>query len=296
MKTSLFTVSFAGFWGQHRLTLEEAIDKTAELGFQGIEIMGKRPHLSPLDYSIEDCKRLRDHLDQRGLRLAALAGYTDFTGGMDAAEVPFPEMQVAYVESLAQRAQVLGGDLVRIFSSYERPGVAYTVQWQRTVNAIRECADRAAKFGVTIGIQNHHDIGADTKTLGELLLQIDRPNVIPMYDCWSIHLRGEVVEAGVRTMAPRMRFTTVADYVTLPRTHYRPELVHYEELSPPAVFAVPMGEGELDYKTFFNELEGAGFDGWVSYEMCSPVRDGGDLPTLEKYARTFLEYLSNRGR
>ena len=27
MKTSLFTVSFAGFWGQHRLTLDEAIDR-----------------------------------------------------------------------------------------------------------------------------------------------------------------------------------------------------------------------------------------------------------------------------
>ncbi|MCA9438999.1 MAG: sugar phosphate isomerase/epimerase, partial [Candidatus Omnitrophica bacterium] len=143
MKYSLFTVTFAGFWGQHRLTLEEAIDKTAELGFEGVEIMGKRPHLSPLDYSLEDCKRLRERLDEKGLKLAAIAGYTDFTGGMESAEVPFPEMQIAYVEALAQRAQILGGDLVRIFSSYERPGVAYTAQWQRTVNAIRECADRA---------------------------------------------------------------------------------------------------------------------------------------------------------
>ncbi len=294
MKTSLFTVSFAGFWGQHRLTLEEAIDKTAELGYEGIEMMGKRPHLSPLDYSLEDCKRLRGRLDERGLKLAAIAGYTDFTGGMESAEVPFPEMQVAYVEALAARAKILGGDLIRIFSSYERPGVSYNAQWQRTVSAIQECADRAAEHGVTVGVQNHHDIGADTKTLGELLLQIDRPNVIPMYDCWSIHLRGEDIAEGVQTMAPKMRFTTVADYVTLPRTHYRPELVHYEELNPPAVFAVPVGEGELDYQTFFDELEKAGFDGWVSYEMCSPVRDGGKLETLEKYAKKFLEYMGNR--
>ena len=57
MKTCLFTVSFAGFWGQHKLSLEEAIAKTAALGFQGIEIMGKRPHLSPLDYSLADLER-----------------------------------------------------------------------------------------------------------------------------------------------------------------------------------------------------------------------------------------------
>ncbi|MCA9417499.1 MAG: sugar phosphate isomerase/epimerase, partial [Candidatus Omnitrophica bacterium] len=67
-----------------------------------------------------------------------------------------------------------------------------------------------------------------------------------------------------------------------------------EELNPPAVFAVPMGEGELDYKTFFDELEKAGFDGWVSYEMCSTVRDGGELATLERYAKRFLEYMRNR--
>ena len=291
MKTSLFTVSFAGFWGQHRLTLEEAIDVTAELGFDGIEIMGKRPHLSPLDCSVEDCERLGETLAAKSLACAAVAGYTDFTGGMDSAEVPFPEMQIAYVAGLAARAAAMGGDLVRIFASYERPGVAFHAQWKRTVDAIRECADRAAEFGVTLGLQNHHDIGADTRTFAELLHQIDRDNVIPMYDCWNICLRGEDVAAGVKLMAPKMRFTTAADYVALPRAKYRAELVNYEAVEPPGVFAVPMGSGDLDYKTFFDGLAAAGFDGYVSYEMCSPIRDGGDLDTLKDYARRFLEYM-----
>ena len=64
MRTALFSVSFAGLWGQDRLTLEQSIDLTAELGFGGIEIMGKRPHLSPLDYSVDDCRRLRDRIDE----------------------------------------------------------------------------------------------------------------------------------------------------------------------------------------------------------------------------------------
>lgn len=60
MKTSMFTVSFGGAWGQHRLTLEDSIDKIAELGHQGVKPMEKRPHLSPLDYSIDDCSRLQE--------------------------------------------------------------------------------------------------------------------------------------------------------------------------------------------------------------------------------------------
>jgi hypothetical protein len=62
MKLSRFTVSFAGPWGQHALTLEAAIDKAAELGYRAVELMGKRPHLSPLDYSLSDCARRHEQL------------------------------------------------------------------------------------------------------------------------------------------------------------------------------------------------------------------------------------------
>lgn len=291
MRLSLFTVSFAGFWGQDRLSLEASIDKAAELGFEGVEIVGKRPHLAPLDWPLDACTGLRRRVEGHGLSVSAVAAYTNFTGGMEAAEVPFVEMQIAYVEELCRRAQALGCDLVRIFTSYERPEVPFLTQWTRTVQAIQECCDRAARYGATIGVQNHHDIGVATPTLDELLRQIDRPNVAPMYDCWSVFLRGENVAEGARQMAPRIRFTTVADYRRLPRARYRPDLVNYEPLEPPCVMAVPMGEGELDYPTFFNTLAKAGFDGWVSYEMCSPLRGGGAMANLEKYARAFVEYM-----
>ncbi len=291
MKISLFTVSFAGFWGQARSSLEECIQRVAGLGFDGVEIMGKRPHLSPLDCSVEDCSRLGERARQCGIEVSAVAAYTDFTGGMNAAEVPFLEMQIAYIEALAVRARALGTRLIRVFSSYERDDVPFAQQWQRTVTGIRECADRAREHGVTIGIQNHHDIGVATKTLLELIGQVGRENVIPMFDCWSAYLRGEDPAAGVCQVAPRMQFTTVADYITLPRSRYRPDLINYWEQSPPFVLAVPMGSGELPYASFFNALRECGFDGWVSYEMCSPVREGGEQAVLDRYARAFIDYM-----
>lgn len=290
-KTSLFTVSFAGFWGQQRLNLEESIDQAAELGFQGVEIMGKRPHLSVLDYSLDDCKRLREHIERRGLQTAAVAAYTNFTGGMDKPEIPFLEMQIDYVDQLAQRAAVLGCDLVRVFASYERNDVPMPRQWQCTVDALRECCDRAAQHGVSIGLQNHHDWGVATKSYLELLSQVGRPNLVPMYDCWSIHLMGEDVAAGAAQLAPRMRFTTVADYISLPRWRYSSDLNNYTPEPRPFVQAVPMGEGELEYRTFFNVLKKALFDGWVSYETCSPLRGGGSLENIQEYARKFLAYM-----
>src|SRR3954470_22433532 len=162
MRTALFTVSFAGFWGQDQLTLEQSIDVAAELGYDGVEIMGKRPHLSVLDYTEDDCRRLRERVDRRGLRVAGVAPYTDFAGGTGAIEVPFAEMQVAHVTDLAARAAVLGCDLVRVFTSYEHGSGSFLAAWRATVEALRSCCDRAAAHGVRIGVQNHHDVGVDT--------------------------------------------------------------------------------------------------------------------------------------
>jgi len=45
MKLSLFSVSYAGFWGQHQLTLPEFIEKSAQLGYDSVMLAGKRPHI-----------------------------------------------------------------------------------------------------------------------------------------------------------------------------------------------------------------------------------------------------------
>jgi sugar phosphate isomerase/epimerase len=205
--------------------------------------------------------------------------------------VPFGEMQSAYVGALADRAAAIGCSLVRVFTSYEADGIAFMTQWRRTVDLLRACCDRAAEAGVSIGLQNHHDIGVDTRAYLELLTEVDRPNLTPMYDCWSPYLRGEDPAGGAARLAGRMRCTTVADYVVLPRWQYRPELVNYQRQPVPAALAVPMGEGELPYAAFFAALRSSGYGGWVSYEMCSPIRGGGSLDNLTAYARAFLRYM-----
>ena len=54
MTPVLFSVSYAGYWGQHTLSIEDFIRKAAALGFPAVELAGKRPHLSVLDYATEE--------------------------------------------------------------------------------------------------------------------------------------------------------------------------------------------------------------------------------------------------
>lgn len=289
--TVLHSVSYAGVWpGQARLSLDDFLTRAWSLGYEGVMLMAKRPHLSVLDFDNAASERLRERIDGIGLKVACLAGYTDFTIGSDRPDIPTREMQVLYVTQLARLAATLGCKLVRVFTGYSRPNVGYDQAWNWCVESLKESAHRAADFGVTIALQNHHDTAAHFESFADLLDDVDEPNCLAAFDAWSPALHGSDVVAAVKRLGSRIVHTTVADYVRRPRFSYAPNLVNYVA-EPDAIRAVPMGEGFIDYRSFFAALRDVGYQGTVAYEMCSPLRGGGSEENLDRYARHFLDWM-----
>jgi len=295
MTPVLFSVSYAGYWGQHRLGLIPFLEKAAALGYPAVEIAAKRPHLSVLDYpdasSVGEVKAVADRL---GIEIATLAGYTDFTAGRNAAEVPFVEMQILYVRQLARLANALGARIVRVFSGYFTDLADHQADWNKCVVALREAAAVAADHGVILGLQNHHDVGVSVEGFVELLDDVNHPNLRAMFDPWSIALNGEVdLYTAAKRMAPRMVQTTLADYIRIDRFQYQPPLINYQRIQPPAVRAVPLGEGFLPLDAFFAGLRDGGFDGYVAYEICSPIRGGGSEANLDAASKGALDKIAS---
>ena len=286
----LHSVSYAGLWGQAFLPVEEFIDKAAGLGYQGVMLMAKRPHVSVLDYGPKERARLRSRIDKNGLKAVCIAGYTNFTADLDHGDIPHREIQVQHVSELARLAHDLGGNLVRVFTGYEVPGPSFSAQWKLVVDSLRECADRAAEFGVTIGVQNHHDIAASTEALLALIEAVHQPNCRAMYDAWAPALHGDELDASAKKMGGLTVHTTIANYQRLRRFQYDPSIVNYQEQTP-SLLAVPIDEGFIDYRAFLTALSAGGFHGSVAYEICSPTRDGGSVESLDRYARLFVEFL-----
>lgn len=293
MTPMLFSVSYAGGWGQHQLDLTSFLHKAASLGYASVEIGGKRPHLSPVDYpdakSVADIKRLADELK---ISIGTIAGYTDFTAGRQAPEVPFVEMQLMYVESLARLGQALGAKMIRVFSGYFTDLANHHADWIKCTTALREAAALCADYGLILGVQNHHDVGVDVQAFSELLDDIHHPNAMAMFDPWSIGLHGADLYQAAREMAPRMVQTTLADYIRIPRWKYQPSLINYDRLFPDAAKAVPLGEGFLDLDGFFKGLREGGFHGYVAYEICSPIRGGGSMENLDAAAADALRKIN----
>ena len=294
VKTCLHSVSYSGAWrGQTELSVDEFLVKAKELGFDGVMLGSKRPHVSLIDYDDAARKKLRARIEELGLELVCIAGYNDFTAGVDKAGIPNVEIQALYVGELARLASDLGTNMVRIFTGYERPDLSYEKQYAMVVQGLQMAGRIAAKFGVTLVVQNHHDIALHHDAMKWLLDEVNLPNVKAAFDLWSPTLQGlssEEIKKAIYTMKPYILHTTVADYEKLPRFRYESSLTNYVPMLPENRL-VPTGEGYLDYKTFIGTLKEIGFQGYIAYEMCAELKGGGSIENLDKTARTFLQYV-----
>jgi sugar phosphate isomerase/epimerase len=291
-KLALHSVSYSGSWGQAVLTLDAFVDRARALGFNGVMLMAKRPHAAPLDLHADARRRLRDRIQENGLELACLAGYNDFTLGMERPDVPMGEMQVGYLLELCRLTRDLGGSTLRVFTGFERPDAPYDRLWQAVVAGLKETARRAVDLGVTLAVQNHHDLAAHHLSMADLLAEVDEPNCRAAFDAWTPALQGEDLAEAVRRMAPWIVHTTVADYQPRPRYRYQPQWVQFTR-EPPVMRMVPAGEGVIDYAAFFAVLAETGYSGWVAFEMCAPLLGGGAEENLDACARGFIEYMGS---
>lgn len=294
IKTCLHSVSYSGVWrGQALLTVDEFLVKAKELGFDGVMLGAKRPHVSLIDYDEAARKKLRARINELGLELVCIAGYNDFTAGVDKAGVPHTEIQAIYIGELARLARDLGSKMVRIYTGYERPDVPYDKQYAMVVEGLKMAGKIAAQYGVTLVVQNHHDIAIHHDAMKWLLDEVNMPNVKSAFDCWSPSLQGlssEEIKKAIHTMKPHILHTTMADYERLPRFKYEHLQTNYVPLVS-QMRAVSMGEGFLDYKTFINTLKEIGYQGYVTYELCEVLKGGGSIENLDKSAKDFLKYV-----
>ena len=288
----LHSVSYAGVWrGQAQLTLDQFLMKAKELGFTHVEVMAKRPHLSPLDFDAAARARLKARLQELGLKLVCLAGYPDFTASADKPGIPSAEMNAVYIGEVARLARDLDVPMVRVFTGYERDGIPFDVQWGIVVQGLKLASRKAAEYGVTLAVQNHHDIAIHPDATRWLIREVSEPNCKAAFDAWSPALQGingKDLAAAVRKMGSLVAYTTVADYVKHPRARYNAQLTNYD-VQDAVVRAVPFGEGFIDYKAFFDALKEIGYRGYVAYERCEVLDGGGSIENLDATARKFLD-------
>ena len=234
---------------------------------------------------------LRNRLEKNRLQSVCIAGYTNFTADLEHGDIPHREIQIQHVTELARLAHDLGRQpgprlhrlrdrLVELFGAMESGAgrVTGVCPPGRRV----QCDDRGSEPS-----RHRRQLGGAL----ELIRAVGEPNCKAMFDAWAPALHGDDLEDIGPRRWDRLPFTRRWRITArLRRFHYDPAVINYRP-QVPAMQAVPIAEGFIDYREFLRSMRPGGFTGSVAYEICSPTRDGGSLEMLDRYAQLFLEFL-----
>ena len=274
--------------------LEEAIDLTAELGYDGIEIQASEPHL-PADTSRERAEEITVHLDDAGIVVPCLATYTGYYDERTAEEA---EEELAELERFCALAEILDCELVR-----HKPGgppVRYATNedFERAAEYVQRAADIAAEYGRSIGIEIHTDRLVETadSTLKFVEL-VDRENVGVIHDAGNMCIvdtdfgRESVEKLAEVLVHVHVKDVRRVDDVSADGT-FTKETKHGEEHFQHAL----LGEGDADHLPAFTALVELGYDGYLTDECNVPTPDPGDDLDVARHELEEMRFLIEQAR
>jgi sugar phosphate isomerase/epimerase len=282
LKLSLHSVSLSGFFYRGSpITLEELIPKVKLYGFDGVELMGKRPHANPGDLSTESRRKLKELASSNCVEIAAIAGYNDFSGP-DAFK---RELNILYVKELVKLARDLETDVVRVFAAGMTDvdaSIPYHEHWRLCVEAFKEVSKFAEDYGVTLALQNHPPIIESYEDVLDMIEEVGsdalKACIDPELLIWVRDVDpsgGDVLErfkAIYGRVGKLLVHVHVGDSIERPGKFIMIPAGGGSILRASRIERAPMGNGMFKriVKPFAEALKSIGYNRYVSYEICSP--------------------------
>ena len=257
MKTSLYTLLFGD------LPLEDAIQVAAEAGYEGIEIMGREPHLPP-STPHPQAMDLRELIDDVGLKVSCLAGYS---GGYSKLETDAEcQQQLDDLRRMMDLAELFGCSLIR-----HRPGgpampKATPEQLDRAVAWVAKAADEANQRGIRLALELHFNHLIESAVEAACLLgRIERSNVGLIHDAGNMFIGGhDFGEESVRLLSHSIYHVHVKDIKDMTQVGEGPISSRGHRFA-----VVPLGHGDVDHLPAFRALAQQGYTGYFSSEFQS---------------------------
>jgi inosose dehydratase len=235
---------------------EPALRDVAAAGYAGVELFdgnlmqySERPH------------ELRRLLAETGLQLVAVYSGANFI---------FPEIldeELSRISAAAAFASELGAEHIVVGGGAKRSRGTTEEDYVRLADALERVVDIAEKHAVFASYHPHLTTIVERPEQLEKVMTRSRIGFCPD----TAHLvagGGDPVDL-VRRYADRIVYVHLKDFTAEP-------------------FAfLPLGQGDLDFGAILDELEGAGYDGWITVEL--DEYDGAPVDA----ARQSLEYLSS---
>jgi len=225
--------------------LEYSLDLAAEVGFQGVEVWGREPHISE-EYDKNRVAAAGRMVSERGLKVAVFGSYLKFGATNDDERLE--------LKDVLRIAAGLGAPIVRVWASDVGSDEADDALWRRTIDEAGEAASRAAKMGLTLAVEMHSKTLCDTgATTRRLLDAVNCPAFGANYQASSRH-RDETALERLELALPRVVHMHAQNFVPLNAGSDRVE-------------RVGLADGIVEYGPLLGLLRKSGYEGFISVEF-----------------------------
>jgi len=226
--------------------LDHVLDVAADLGFDGVEIWGREPHISE-QFDENRVKAVQRMIRQQGLMVPVLSSYLRFGCTKTRAE------GTVELEDTLHTAHCLGTEIVRVWASDVPSAQATEAVWEATIRQCQQACDQASKLGITLAVEMDRrtlaDSGAAARRLAE---SVKRDNLRLNYH----------VGPDMAVQTPLEQLQSVMPYVVHMHAQNYARLTGGDE-----VRYMPLGDGAIDYRPLVNQLRESGYTGCIAVEF-----------------------------
>lgn len=229
MQLGLVTYNVAKDWD-----IETIIQKLEAARFECVELRTTHKHGVEPSLSRQERERVRDRFSRSKIRLLSLGSTCEF----HAADQAVREKNVAECKQFIELAHDIGAFGVKVRPNGFPEGVARETTIRRIAQALRECGEHGARFGVEIWLEVH---GRETQNPPNILAMMKECNHPAVGACWNSNAT-DVVNSSVE-----QNFQLLRPYL---------KSCHINELS-----------NSYPWRELFTLMRKSGYDRWTLCEV-----------------------------
>lgn len=271
-----------------RFSLPEAIQRIADHGYGGVELLADKPHAFIPEFNADDRTAVSTALDETGLAVSNVNANTAMGYYDDAPPSSFfdPSLitkddedrtwRIEYTKGAIDLAAAVGAPAVCVATGRPLPGNPPEQALEYLYDSLNEILDHTESQGVDVGIEFEPELLIEcTDEVLELINEIGRDSLGINLDVGHAAVYGEDLTETIRRSAGHITGIHLEDIVGGKRGK------HYHRIP---------GEGDLDFEAIFDALTEIGYDGFATLELYTYP----DEP--DRAAREAYEALESYGR
>lgn len=260
--------------------IDEVIQLASSLGFDGIELMGREPHLAP-DLPEQEVLRIKKLADEVKLPIVALATYTGYYSQSSDEQA---EQEIEKLKKYLRMAEILDCDLIRHAPGGPSPYKAQKYHWQKAVYWMSKAADLAREHSKNLVMEIHHGSLIETASSAKKFLNlVNRENLGVIYDPGNMYIsRTDYGDRAVKKLNKRIFHVHIKDEKRVKKENLPDLFRNVTKRGTDLIQHRLLGEGNVRFQPVLKALKEIGYTGYLSVEsLVSNNKDDISIVTHE---------------